>query len=97
MLVQGYVPMELGQAVRFFIDKFPPAGFVLGRGETEEGEAEAPFRGNGIMGGFKLRISRDCPGWLELVMSLQEMPPPGAGTLKRRGITIKSLKRQHCF
>jgi hypothetical protein len=74
LLVQGLVPMELSGAVRFFLQKFPAAGFQVGRGEAEVGEADAPFRGNGLMGGFKLRTARDCPGWLELVISVQPMP-----------------------
>ena len=74
LLVQGFIPMDLRDGARFFIEKIPAAGFQLGRGESEEGEAEAPFRGNGITGVFKLRTSRDCPGWLELVMIVQPMP-----------------------
>jgi hypothetical protein len=72
--VQGMVPMELIEAIRFFLQKFPAAGFQLGRGEAEQGEADAPFRGNGVMGGFKLRTAHDCPGWLELVISVRPMP-----------------------
>jgi hypothetical protein len=66
--------MELVEAVRFFLQKFPAAGFQLGRGDAEREEADAPFRGNGVMGGFKLRTARDCPGWLEFVISVRPMP-----------------------
>jgi hypothetical protein len=68
----GVVPMELSQAARFFIAQLPAAGFQLGRGESESGEAEAPFRGNGIMGGFQLRTMVDCPGVLQLVITVQK-------------------------
>ena len=74
LLVEGLVPLERRNATLFFLQKFPAAGFKLGRGESEPEEAEAPFQGHGVVGIFKLRNIRDCPGAVQLIISVQTLP-----------------------
>lgn len=74
LVVQGFIPMELKEATRFFVQKLPAAGFHLGRGEVEQSEAEARFGGKGVVGLFKLQIIEDCPRALELTIRVQNMP-----------------------
>jgi hypothetical protein len=68
----------LKEAIRFIVQQFPAAGFRLGRGETERGEAESRFGGNGFVGYFKIRNMPDCPGALDFVVRVQLLPstPP---------------------
>jgi hypothetical protein len=74
ILIQGFIPMELPQATRFLLQNLTAAGYQLGRGDAEEGEAEDSFVGNGVVGFFRLRSIRDCAGALQLVLLVQ--PPP---------------------
>ena len=74
IVLEGFIPMELPQATRFFLQNLTAAGYRLGRGEAEQGEAEDRFVGNGIIGFFRLRSIRDCPGALQLVITMQPMP-----------------------
>lgn len=74
-MAEGFVPMELPQATRFFVQNLTAAGFRLGRGEAERGEAESRFGGNGIIGFFRLRNMRDCPGALQLAITVSEYKP----------------------
>jgi hypothetical protein len=49
--LRGTVPMSLRDAVLFVIKEFPKNGFVLGRGDAEATEADAPFqRGEALRG-----------------------------------------------
>jgi hypothetical protein len=70
----GFIPMQLDDARRFFIQKLPAAGFQLGRGEVEPGEIEARFAGNAVVGYFKIRSVPDCPGALEFTIGVRPMP-----------------------
>lgn len=73
LVLQGFIPMELREATRFFVQKLPAAGFQLGRGEAERHEAEARFGDAGVIGLFKLRSIEDCPGALELTIRVQSI------------------------
>jgi hypothetical protein len=75
LIVQGFIPMELKEATRFFVQRLPAAGFQLGRGEAERAEAEARFGGSGVIGLFKLRSIEDCPRALELTIRVQTIEP----------------------
>jgi hypothetical protein len=49
--IRGTVPASLRDAVLFIIKEFPKNGFVLGRGDAEATEADAPFqRGEALRG-----------------------------------------------
>jgi hypothetical protein len=75
LVVEGFIPMELKEATAFFVKKMPQAGFRLGRGEAEAAEAESRFGGHGIAGYFKIRVIPDCPGALQLAMTVTEYTP----------------------
>ncbi len=78
LVLQGFIPMELREATRFFAKNLPAAGFQLGRGEVERGEADARFGGHGVIGLFKLQRIEDCAGALELTIRIQSMSQPGS-------------------
>jgi hypothetical protein len=80
IVLEGFVPMELKEATRFFVKKLPEGGFRLGRGEAERGEAESRFGGNGIAGYFKIRVVPDCPGVLQLAMTVSEYKPAASAS-----------------
>jgi hypothetical protein len=73
IVLEGFIPMELKEATRFFVQKLPDAGFRLGRGEVERGEAESRFGGNGVAGFFKVRIIEGCPGALQFTVRVQSV------------------------
>jgi hypothetical protein len=75
-VLEGLIPMELPKATRFFLQNLTAAGYRLGRGEAERGEAEDRFFGNGMIGFFRLRSMRDCPGALQLAITVSEYKPP---------------------
>jgi hypothetical protein len=79
IVLEGFIPMELKEATRFFVQKLPDAGFRLGRGEAERGEAESRFGGNGVAGFFKVRSIADCPRALELTIRIQTIESAGTG------------------
>ena len=74
IVLDGFVPMELPKATRFFLQKLTAAGFRLGRGEAERGEAEDRFFGKGVIGSFRLRSIEQCPGALQLMITVQPAP-----------------------
>jgi len=76
IVLEGLFPMELPKATRFFMQSLSAAGYRLGRGEAERGEAEDRFVGNGMIGFFRLRSMRDCPGALQLAITVSEYKPP---------------------
>ena len=65
--------MELPQATRFFLKNLTAAGYRLGRGEAERGEAEDRFTGNGVVGFFRVRSIEGCPGALEFTIRVQNV------------------------
>ena len=71
VILKGFVPMELREATRFFVQNLPTAGFRLGRGDVEPAEAESRFGGNGVVGFFKLRSIENCPHALEFTIRVQ--------------------------
>jgi hypothetical protein len=74
IVLEGFVPMELPKAMRFFLQKLTAAGFRPGRGEAERGEAEDRFIGKGVIGYLRLRSMEQCPGALQLVIMVQPVP-----------------------
>ena len=46
----------------FMNQKVAGAGFEVEKGETEEHDAEAEWRGNGFRGRWSIRASATCPG-----------------------------------
>jgi hypothetical protein len=73
--LEGFIPMDLKSAVAYFVKALRSAGYRLGDGEEEQGEAESRFSGNGCGGRFKLRSLRDCPGVVTLKIILFKPSP----------------------
>lgn len=61
VVVDGVVPLDLGAARAFFTERLPRAGYRVGRGDSEAGEVEALFTGDGVRGGWRVRRLPDCP------------------------------------
>jgi hypothetical protein len=68
---------SLREGVLFIVRNLPPAGYVLGRGDAEATEADAPFS-KGVLRGVLRGISREvcATEWLLAVTRTK----PGAGT-----------------
>jgi hypothetical protein len=68
--------LSLRDSVLFVLDQLPKAGFVLGRGDAEPGQADAPFTGGGVYGQIRLNSLSTCrTQWLIAVA-----PPANAGS-----------------
>jgi hypothetical protein len=67
-LVTGVVPFDFRTAVQFFVTKLPDAGYRLGTGDAEQGEAEALFTGEGISGKWKVNGIPNCPDAVTLAL-----------------------------
>lgn len=74
LIVRGFVPSELGQAASFFKNELQDAGFELGRGDSERGEEEALFTGDGLRGGWRVNSIPKCSGAVSLVLVLVKQP-----------------------
>lgn len=61
MQLVAYVPLSLNESVRFVLDRLPAAGYSLGAGDSEHGEADTTFNGNGWHGGLRIATLFDCP------------------------------------
>ncbi len=73
MVLSGVVPAELKVATAYFVEALPAAGFPLGPGDSEAGEAESLFTGHGYRGRWRLNGILDCPGAVTLTLIL--VPP----------------------
>lgn len=75
LVIYGYAPMNLRAATLFFIRELPRRGYSIGRGDSEVGEAEAPFQGNGVRGAWKLAVGTvPCPNLIELLIGVSPLP-----------------------
>jgi hypothetical protein len=52
--------MSLRESILFVLRTFPAEGFTLGRGDTEPGQADAPFTRSGVFGQVRLNYVDDC-------------------------------------
>jgi hypothetical protein len=68
--VLGVVPLSLDEAVVFFERELPAAGFPLGAGDSEPGEAETDFAGHGVKGRLVLNAIVDCAGAVTLTVAV---------------------------
>ena len=53
-------PTTLRQTVLFIVDRYPKAGYVLGRGDAEATEADAPFVKNKVRGLTRIASLEAC-------------------------------------
>jgi hypothetical protein len=67
----GYAPLSIKNSIDFMLNEVPKAGYTLGRGDSEPGEAEVTFSGYGWRGGFRASAVNQCEGvteWLVVVV-----------------------------
>jgi hypothetical protein len=62
LIARGLAGGELDELAQFFSARLPEAGYRLGIGDSEAGEAEAPFTGHGYRGKWKVNVVPTCPG-----------------------------------
>jgi hypothetical protein len=67
----GHVPGAINPVRDFFVYRLPPAGYRLGQGDSEAGEAEAAYSGHGVHGRYKVRQLAGCPGALSLQLAVR--------------------------
>jgi hypothetical protein len=77
-IVKFTTPTSLRDGVLFIVGKFPKAGYVLGRGDAEVTEADAPFIHGNIRGLVKLLATEPC-STLWLVATTNANSPGGQG------------------
>lgn len=76
-IVRFSTQTSLRDGVLFIVKHLPPAGFVLGRGDAEQSEADAPFNKGDLRGVLRGISSQVCATeWLLAVTRTQ----PGGGT-----------------
>lgn len=61
IIIGAAVPMDVKEIAIFFERELPKAGFTPMFGESEPGEAESAFEGNGIRGRWKANSIDGCP------------------------------------
>ncbi len=54
------VPWSLHESVVHVVNRFPPAGYVVGRGDAEPTEADAPFHRDDIRGLVRIFLTGTC-------------------------------------
>lgn len=69
------VPMTYGDFVQFVLARWPDEGWILGRGESEVGEAEDGFVRGDTYGAFRARRVYCDDGWSEILLALSADPP----------------------
>ena len=61
-IVTGVTATRFPSVLAFMNHQVAGAGFEVEKGETEEHDAEAEWRGNGFRGRWSIRESATCPG-----------------------------------
>lgn len=61
VIIGGVAPLDVQQMAVFLEKELPKAGFEPSMGESEPGEAESAFEGNGIRGRWKANNIDGCP------------------------------------
>jgi hypothetical protein len=60
--------LDVKGAAQFFEQALPKAGFTITEGESEPGEAEANYEGNGYKGRWKVNSIDGCSGAISLTV-----------------------------
>jgi hypothetical protein len=60
VFIAAVAPGTFGDVRDFFLTELEQRGYRIGRGDSEGGEVEAPFTGNGYRGRWLVRKIRDC-------------------------------------
>jgi hypothetical protein len=61
VIIGGVAPLDVQQMAVFLEQELPKAGYESSMGESEPGEAESAFAGNGIRGRWKANNIDGCP------------------------------------
>lgn len=78
-VVEFTTPMSLRDGVLFLIRALPAAGYVIGRGDAEATEADAPFAKGTVHGALRLTITSPCStSW---ILAVAEVQPNGVSPL----------------
>jgi hypothetical protein len=72
--ISANAPGDLDSVRDFMLDELERAGFRNGRGDSEPGEVEAPFTGNGYRGQWRANVMRDCDGAVTLKVIVIDQP-----------------------
>jgi hypothetical protein len=72
LLIGGVIPVDIQKAAEFFVDELPRAGYEPGPGDSEQGEAEAPFTGQGVRGKWKVNGILNCSNAVILTLVVIE-------------------------
>jgi hypothetical protein len=72
LFLRGLVTGGLSETAGFFKRRLPPAGFELGEGDSESGEAESEFSGKGVSGKWKVNAIPGCLRDIALVVAIEE-------------------------
>ena len=59
-VVKFTTPSSLRDSVIFIVDRYPKAGYVIGRGDAEATEADAPFVKAGLRGLTRVASLQTC-------------------------------------
>lgn len=74
-IVRFTTPTTLRTAVLFIVGRYPKAGYVLGRGDAEATEADAPFVRGDIRGLTRVAALQECKTlWLVAVAATSNTP-----------------------
>jgi hypothetical protein len=77
-VVKFTTPQSLREAVLFVVQELPKAGYVLGRGDAEAAEADAPFVHNDTRGLVRMVVTGECrTQWL---LATVDTAAPGSGS-----------------
>ena len=75
-IVKFATPTSLRESVIFVVDKLPKAGYVLGRGDAEAAEADAPFIHGNIRGLVRMLETAPCQTlWLLATVDTNSQNP----------------------
>lgn len=78
-VIQFDTSTSLRQSITFVLGSLPRAGYVLGRGDAEATEADAPFADDTHRGVLRMVAVDDCrTTWL---LAIAEVAPNGAGAV----------------
>lgn len=69
-LVTGIIPTAFRDAVAFFVERLPAAGYELGEGDSEQDEAESFFAGKGVTGKWKVNGILNCAQAVRLTLTV---------------------------
>lgn len=70
-------PTSFRDGILFVLNHFPKAGFVLGRGDEESGEADVPFARGSVRAAVRMLATATCrTEWLLVTTTLTSGGPP---------------------